>query len=288
MPEEQLLQRRRLAGQRGDPVRPELGEQRTDPLRRHLATQSVPVDLHSADPWQAVERRWGGIQRHVDARVGDVAHLGERAGLDIAAVPDDAHPIAQRLHLRQDVAAQEHRPATLPLGLDALREDLLHQGIQPDGWLVEDEQLHVASQRCDQRHLLPIAFGVGGALLGRVQLEALQHLIAARAVRAATESAEEVDHLTTSELGPQVDLAGDVGEPAVERGRVGPRIAVEQPSAAGGRPQQPQQDADGGGFPGAVRPEKAMDLSLSDGEVQTVERAGPTEVLHQPTHADHI
>ena len=182
-------------------------------------------------PGRTVERRWGGIQRHVDARVGDVAHLGERAGLDIAAVPDDAHPIAQRLHLRQDVAAQEHRPATLTLGLDALSEDLLHQGIQPDGWLVEDEELHVASQRRDQRHLLPIAFGVGGALLGRVQLEALQHLIAARAVRAATESAEEVDHLTTSELGPQVDLAGDVGEPAVERGRVGPRIAVEQPSA---------------------------------------------------------
>ena len=56
--EEQLLQRRRLAGQRDDPVRPELGEQRTDPLRGHLATQSVPVDLHSADPRQAVERRW--------------------------------------------------------------------------------------------------------------------------------------------------------------------------------------------------------------------------------------
>ena len=79
---------------------------------------------------------------------------------------------------------------------------------------------------------------------------------------AATESAEEVDHLTTGELGPQVDLAGDVSEPAVERGRVGPRIAVEQPSAAGGRPQQPEQDADGGGFPGAVRSEKAMDLSF--------------------------
>ena len=31
-----------------------------------------------------------------------------------------------------------------------------------------------------------------------------------------------------------------------------------------------------------------MNLSLSDGEVQTIERAGPTEVLHQPTHADHI
>ena len=41
-------------------------------------------------------------------------------------------------------------------------------------------------------------------------------------------------------------------------------------------------------FPAPFGPRKPWTSPSSDGEVQTVERAGPTEVLHQPAHADHI
>jgi hypothetical protein len=83
------------------------------------------------------------------------------------------------------MAAQEHGPAALPLGMDAIREDFLHQRVEAGGRLVEYQQLHVAGERCDECHLLPVAPGVGGALLGWIELKALQHFVAAHGVDAA-------------------------------------------------------------------------------------------------------
>jgi hypothetical protein len=71
----------------------------------------------------------------------------------------------------------------LPPSLDALAEDLLHQRVQARGRLVEDEQLDVGRERRDQRHLLPVALGVGAAFLRRVEVEPLA---AGRAARSSS------------------------------------------------------------------------------------------------------
>ena len=60
-----------------------------------------------------------------------------------------------------------------------LAEHLLHQRVQAGGRLVQDQQLDVGGERGDERHLLPVALGVGAALLARVELEPLQQLVAA-------------------------------------------------------------------------------------------------------------
>ena len=67
-------------------------------------------------------------------------------------------------------------------------EDLLHQRVQARGRLVEDQQLDVGRQRGDQRDLLAVALGVGAALLGRVELEALEQLRPARLVQPAAQA----------------------------------------------------------------------------------------------------
>ena len=103
-----------------------------------------------------------------------MAQVGQGAGLDRAAVPDDGDPVAERLDLGQDVAGQQHGAvAAAHLLADHLAEHRLHQRVQAGGRLVEQQQLDVGGERGDQRHLLPVALGVGAALLARVEVEAL-------------------------------------------------------------------------------------------------------------------
>ena len=73
-------------------------------------------------------------------------------------------------------------PAADALG-DAVGEDLLHQRVQPGGRLVEHQQVDVGGERRHQRHLLPVALGVGAAALGRVEVEPLEQLLAAGVAR---------------------------------------------------------------------------------------------------------
>ena len=64
-------------------------------------------------------------------------------------------------------------PCGLVLG-QALVEDLLHERVEAGGGLVQDEQVGRGGERGDQGDLLPVALGVGPALLGRVELEPLE------------------------------------------------------------------------------------------------------------------
>ena len=127
---------------------------------------------------------------------------------------------AEPLDLAEDVAGEQHRAARgLALG-DALVEDLLHQRVEPGGRLVEDQQLGVGRERRDERDLLPVALGVGAALLGRVELEPLEQLVATAG--AGSPSRIRSSRSTVSppdRLGHRVDVAGHVGEPAVESRR---------------------------------------------------------------------
>ena len=75
--------------------------------------------------------------------------------------------------------------------------------------------------------------------------------------------AEQVDGLAAGQVGPQVDVARDVGEPAVQLGGVPPRVAAEQPGAAAVGVQQPEQHPDRGRLAGAVRAEEAVHLAAA-------------------------
>ena len=109
----------------------------------------------------------------------------QRAGLHGPALADDRDPVGQPLDLAEDVAGQQHGRARGRVLGDALVEDLLHQRVEPRGRLVEDQQLGVGGEGRDQRDLLPVALGVGAALLGRVELEPLEQLVAAGVARVA-------------------------------------------------------------------------------------------------------
>src|SRR5262245_57668764 len=123
----------------------------------------------------------------------------ERAALHGAAAPDDAHAVAQRLHLGEHVARQQHGAALVANLADVLLELFLHQRVEPGGRLVEQQQFDVGGEPGDERDLLAVALRVGAALLRRVEIEPVDELVAALLIDATAEAREEFDDLATRE-----------------------------------------------------------------------------------------
>ena len=251
-----------------------------------VEARAVVLDVERVDAGEPVEPRRLLHRLDRDRGAREVAQLGQRAGLDRLARADDRHAVAQLLDLGEDVAREQHRPPRLARLLDAGLEDRLLQRVEAGGRLVEHEQLGVGRERGDERDLLPVALRVRAALLRRVELEALEQLGAPPRVEPAAQAAEQVDRLAAGQRRPQVHVAGDVGEPPVQRHRVGPRVAAEHPRLSPGLAQQPEQDADRGRLARPVGPEEAVDLAGGHLEVEPVERAEVAERLDEAGDLD--
>jgi hypothetical protein len=114
----------------------------------------------------------------------------------------DADPVADRLHLAQDVRGEEHGlPALLCLA-HRLAEGHLHQRAKAAGRLVEDQQLGSAREGGDQLHLLLVAVRQRAHLLVGVELEALDQLQPIRAVGIASHPGKEFERLGARQPGP--------------------------------------------------------------------------------------
>src|SRR4029077_15664918 len=91
---------------------------------------------------------------------------------------------------------QEHGGACAPLAADAVPEGRLHQRVEAGRRLVEDQQFGVGGEGGDQRDRLPVALGIGAGLLRRVEVKALDELLASLGiVLAAAQPGEQVDDL---------------------------------------------------------------------------------------------
>ena len=73
---------------------------------------------------------------------------------------------------------------------------------------------------------------------------------------------------------------------AVQGDRVAPGVAAQEPGGAGVGPQQPEQDAQGGGLAGPVGAEEPVHFAGPHGQVQPVEGTGAPEPLLQRLDLD--
>ena len=178
---------------------------------------------------------------------------------------------AQSLDLIEDVTRQQHRGAGVGEFADRPLEGDLHQWVQARGRFIEHIQVHVERQRRDQCDLLPIALGVGAGLLAHVESELLDQAPAPFAVLRTVEASEQVEAFAAGESRPQRHITGDVGQASVNRDGLVAGVPAEDAELPAGEGDLPQQGPDGGGFPGAVRAEKAVDLALLHDEVGAVE-----------------
>ncbi len=138
----------------------------------------------------------------------------------------------------------------------------------------------------DEQYLLFVALGVSPHFLGRVQIEALDQLVAVRGVDPALDPSQEMNRLEPGERGPQAGLAGDVSEPPVCLDGLALAVEPEDLCPPRRRPGQPQEQADGGRLPGTVRPQVTDDLARGDLEVEADQRIGRTVALGQTLGAD--
>jgi hypothetical protein len=237
-----------VAGQR---AQPELGQGLhglVEVVGVHVEASPVVVHLQAVDARQAIQAGRSPHGVRGDRGPGEVAQFGQGPALHGPSGPDDADLVTEGLDLSQDVARQQHGPA---LGLDladAVLKDRFHDGVQARGGFVEDQQLGGRRQGRDQGHLLPVALRVGAGLLSRVEFEPLEQLGSPSGIKVPSQPAEQVDDLSTTELGPQVDVAGDVGEPAMQADGVPPGIGAEEAGPPAVGPQQAEQYPDGRGL----------------------------------------
>jgi hypothetical protein len=134
--------------------------------------------------------------------------------------------------------------------------------------------------------LLPVALRVRPPFLLRVEVEPLDELVAVGGVVATRDRAEELQDLPARQLGPHVELTGDVGEVAVRLDRVVPGVDPEHLGTTGGGLDEPEQGAQCGGLAGPVGAEEANDLASVDVEAEPIERREVTEALRGAVEAD--
>src|SRR5262249_30218931 len=103
-------------------------------------------------------------------------------------------------------------------------------------------------------------------------LEATEELLPVGSIDGAVDVGEEAQRLAAGERRPEVGLAGDVGEAAVDRRRVAPRVEPEDEGPTRRRPDETKEERDGRRLPGPVGAEVAEDLTRLDLEVEAVER----------------
>ena len=212
--------------------------------------------------------------------------LGQRAGLD----GRPARMMLTRSHSLSTSARMwlETAPcAPVAEVVDALLEDRLHQRVQPGGGLVEDEELGVAGERRDEGDLLAVALGVGPALLGRVELEALQQVARRRcrvllaAGRGGRSPHPRSGWATGSPRRGRRRAAG-AGRPRRAHGSLPNRRTLPRPC------EHPEQHPDGGGLARAVGSEEAVDLALRHVEVEAVQGVQVSERLDQTGDLDGV
>ena len=139
--------------------------------------------LGIADARQVRERLGGRraleVQLDTAGRVRlQLADVGDRRQVPLADYPD---PVANALHLRHHVGAEEDRGAPRALLRDERVERLLHQGVQALGRLIQDQQVRTVHEGLDQTHLLLVAMRELADLPRQIKAQALGELVYPRA-----------------------------------------------------------------------------------------------------------
>ena len=269
--------------------------------RGHEVRDPVGVDGPDRDPAvlqrDGAERRQrpvlrgGGVReiRHPEPDRRLAQEVAQRARCHHAPVVDDRDPVAQPLHLAQEVGVEQHRgPAFAGLADDrphVAAPDRVQRGRR----LVQDHECGIPQQRRREAQALlhplaeaagPLVGAIGEAGEGQHPLD----LCRSRARCEAGQGGVETEHLVGREPGLVPEQLGQVADPAA-------RLAVPDPTTehrplARRRPRQAEQQLDRRRLARPVGAEEAEHLAGLDVQVERVERHGPAVDLAQRVGLD--
>ena len=247
---------------------------RTSPSSWHVST-AVADEPRSRRPRRRRVLAPCAVEAHLDVAAAAAEQLGHVGQSHDLAGAHDGHPVAQPLHLGQDVGREEDgSPGLAPL-VEQVVEGALHQRVQALGRLVEDGQLWVVLERLDDADLLAHAAGVvAHRPLERPagQLQPVDQLRAQRR-RPPVQPGQVVEHLLAGQRVVQRDAAGQVASRRANGDAVADDVVAEHAPLAGGRMQEAEQQPDGRRLARAVGPQEAEDLAFANVDREVVQGA---------------
>ena len=227
---------------------------------------------------QLEERRFQGVVGRAD--------LVQRAGEAHLPGADDHHVIDGLGDLAEHVAGHDDGPALVREAAQQAAQPGDAGRVEPVGRLVEQQHLRVPEQRRSQAQALAHAQGEPAHPPpgGRGEIDLSQDLVhpAAGDARGVGDDAQVVPgpapRMEAGRLEHRADRVARPGEAAV-------RHTADQ-CRSGVGPDQAEHDAQRGGLPRAVRPQKAGHLPGRGGEGHPLHRGDPPEDLRQVPDLD--
>jgi hypothetical protein len=131
-----------------------------------------------------------------------------------------------------------------------------------------------------QPDLLPVALGQHPEPPGRVQVQPPDQLLDPCPVQPATQPPEPGEQLPAGHRRVDLQVAGQVADPAAQPHLAGER-AAQHLAAPGGGAQEAQQQPDGGGLAGAVGAEEADHLARVNLQGERVDGGDRAEAFGQ-------
>ena len=191
-------------------------------------------------------------------------------------VRDDEDLLADRLHLGEDVRAEDDRVRLPELADEVADLDNL-QGVEADRRFVQNNHLGAAEQRLRDADALPVALGQGGdaAVRDLADLDLPDHLADLPVELFAPQPLGLPDKPQVFQRGlVQIErrLLGQVTDQALGLLRLGQNIKAAHRHAARCRRQAAGHNVHGGRLARAVRPEEAVNMAFGDLEGQVVDR----------------
>ena len=190
--------------------------------------------------------------------------------------------VTELLQIREDVGGDEDGVVLLPGELVEQFQHLVpDDGVQAGGGLIQHQQLGIVGQGGGDGQLHFHAPGEVLELFVPGEGEAVQIAVIAALVPAAIGLGKDLSHLDG------VERLGEVGliqhHPHVLLGGEDLRgigVYPQQGAAAAVRPQDPQHQADGGGFSGAVFPHQSADGAAGNGQGQVLDGKARKGLAH--------
>ena len=173
-------------------------------------------------------------------------------------------PIAELLHLGNNVGGEEDGPS---IGLrlpDHAFELLLHEGIEAGGGFVQYEKLRLVHEGANDGYFLPVAVGQGANVAGKVALQPVGQPLDVGPGKAALQVGGVEEKLLAGEIGVERRVGGEVANAPSHLQGSGLGIHAEHSGRAAGGTDEVEEEADGGGLAGAIGAEIAENAAGHD------------------------
>src|SRR5437773_1336523 len=233
-------------------------------------------------------------RREPDHRTGERLGLDRRGASvgDEPALVDEAERVAQ-LRLVHVVGRHENRGALVGQPPDDRPERPPRDRIDARGGLVEEDELRAVHERAREREPLPVAAGQLAGELARVPheiAEAEHPLDLCRPLGAwdHVDARVKGEVLFDRQVVVERKALRHVADGRLDALGVAPQIDPEHAALPLGRLEDPAQHAERRGLPGAVGPEKPVQLATADPEGEAVHSHDPAEALREPARDDRV